>query len=74
MWRESTVPASESWELKMQLELLDAEHKKRLLMAGVSKEMILGLLRCCRTRDCQGQGCFDCSNRRDQSTYVQYLT
>ncbi|QCU29287.1 hypothetical protein FE789_14630 [Burkholderia pseudomallei] len=70
MWRESTVPASESWELKMQmqLELLDAEHKKRLLMAGVSKEMILGLLRCCRTRDCQGQGCFDCSNRRDQST------
>ncbi|WP_166677276.1 hypothetical protein [Burkholderia pseudomallei] len=53
----------------MQLELLDAEHKKRLLMAGVSKEMILGLLRCCRTRDCQGQGCFDCPNRRDQSTY-----
>lgn len=54
VWRESTVPASESWELKMQLELLDAEHKKRLLMAGVSKEMILGLLRCCRTHDCQG--------------------
>ncbi len=51
-----------------------AEHKKGLLMAGVSKEMILGLLRCCRTRDCQGQGCFDCPNRRDQSTYVQYLT
>nr|KGS64772.1 hypothetical protein X990_4460 [Burkholderia pseudomallei MSHR4868] len=51
-----------------------AEHKKRLLMAGVSKEMILGLLRCSRTRDCQGQGGFDCSNRRDQSTYVQYLT
>ncbi|KGS26283.1 hypothetical protein X941_4425 [Burkholderia pseudomallei MSHR5569] len=25
-----------------------AEHKKRLLMAGVSKEMILGLLRCLR--------------------------
>ncbi|WP_226383117.1 MULTISPECIES: hypothetical protein [Burkholderia] len=45
-----------------------AEHKKRLLMAGVSKEMILGLLRCCRARDCQGPGCFDCPNRRGQPT------
>ncbi|KXF63215.1 hypothetical protein EZV77_23320 [Burkholderia thailandensis] len=47
-----------------------AKHKKRLLMAGVSKEMILGLLRCCRARDCQGQDCFDCPNRRSQSAYT----
>lgn len=37
-----------------------AEHKKRLLVAGVSREAILCLLRCCRSRHCQHQGCFDC--------------
>lgn len=47
-----------------------AVQKKRLLMAGVSKEAILGLLRCCRARDCQQQGCFDCPNRMDKFAHV----
>ncbi|WP_323120329.1 hypothetical protein [Burkholderia alba] len=46
---------------------LIAEHKKRLLMAGVSKDAILGLLRCYRSRHCQQQGCFDCPNRAADS-------
>ncbi|ARK92778.1 hypothetical protein BOC42_23105 [Burkholderia pseudomallei] len=39
-------------------------HKKRLLMAGVSKEEILRLLRCCRASLCREESCLDCPKRR----------
>lgn len=38
-----------------------AEHKKRLLVAGVSKREVLDLLACCRSKECRSQGCFGCS-------------
>jgi hypothetical protein len=46
-----------------------AVQKKRLLMAGISKEAILGLLRCCRSRHCLSQGCFDCPDRTVDHAY-----
>lgn len=47
-----------------------AEHKKRLLMAGVSREAILCLLRCCRSRHCQRQGCFDCPDGTTEHAHI----
>jgi hypothetical protein len=44
-------------------------HKKRLLVAGVSKDTILGLLRCCRSHQCRDEGCFDCPKRRCQAGF-----
>jgi hypothetical protein len=35
-------------------------HKKRLLVAGVSRRAILDLLACCRSRRCIGKRCLDC--------------
>lgn len=34
--------------------------KKRLLVAGVSKREILDFLACCRSKRCDGKGCFGC--------------
>ncbi|QPS40285.1 hypothetical protein [Burkholderia oklahomensis] len=42
-------------------------HKKRLLVAGVPKAEILGLLRCCRASHCKEQSCFDCPKRRPKT-------
>lgn len=36
VWRESTVPASESWELKMQLELLERPYLSAQELAGLA--------------------------------------
>ncbi|APR40335.1 hypothetical protein BTO02_29220 [Paraburkholderia sp. SOS3] len=37
--------------------------KKRLLEAGVPKREILDLLACCRSKQCLGKGCLDCTDR-----------
>ncbi|MDH6146079.1 hypothetical protein OKW46_000001, partial [Paraburkholderia sp. WSM4179] len=37
-----------------------ALHKKRLLMAGVSKREVLDFLACCRARQCRDARCIDC--------------
>ncbi|WP_431825299.1 hypothetical protein [Burkholderia sp. F1] len=42
-------------------------HKKRLLVAGVPKDEILGLLRCCRAGWCREEGCLDCPKRRQKT-------
>jgi hypothetical protein len=40
-----------------------AVHKKRLLLAGVSKQEVLELLACCRAKRCRSVGCLDCLER-----------
>lgn len=43
--------------------------KKRLLIAGVSKREILDFLACCRSKRCDGKGCFGCVQQPAQHRY-----
>lgn len=46
-----------------------AEHKKRLLVAGVSKREVLDLLACCRSKECRPNGCLGCTKRTAQRAH-----
>jgi hypothetical protein len=45
-----------------------AVHKKRLLVAGVSKREVLDFLACCRARQCRDARCIGCVQPAVQST------
>ena len=46
-----------------------AVHKKRLLVAGVSKREILDLLGCFRAGRCRAKSCLDCGDRAAELRY-----